>query len=128
MNVLRYSMTTFPSWLMPRQRIVTMPTSWFDCDSRFSRISLSAQSVSPTKTGFGSLMSVHWRFAAAFSLVSGTVMPVISASVNVLFTRIWPNCVRSACLRSKWIEFVLCVRQVKRRLSYSLTVRPKRLR
>ena len=69
------------------------------------------------KTGFGSLMSVHWRFAAAFSLVSGTVMPVISASVKVLFTRIWPNCVRSACLRSKWIEFVLCVRQVKSRLS-----------
>ena len=52
-----------------------MPTFGFDFDSRMSRISLSAHSVSPTKTGFGSLMSVHARLAAAFSLVSGTVMP-----------------------------------------------------
>ena len=127
MNVRRYSITTSRRWLMPRQRMVTMPTSGFDFDSRFSRISLSAQSVSPTKTGLGSLMSVHCRFAAAFSLVSGTVRPTISASVKVLLTRICPNCVRSACVRSKWIEFVLCVRPVKSRLSCSVTVRPKRL-
>jgi hypothetical protein len=41
-------------------------------------------------------MSVQARLAAAFSLVSGTVMPVISASVNVLLTSGLPNCVRSA--------------------------------
>ena len=117
MNVRRYSITTSRRWLMPRQRIETMPTLGFDFDSRMSRISLSAQSVSPTKTGFGSLMSVQARFAAAFSLVSGTVMPVISASVKVLLTRIWPNCVRSACGASKWIWFVFSVRQVNRMLS-----------
>src|SRR5439155_404789 len=99
MNVRLNSITTSRRWLMPRQRMVTMPTLEFDFDSRSSRISLSAHSVSPAKTGFGSLMSVHCRLAAAFSLVSGTVMPVISASVNVLFTSGWPNCVRSAYVR-----------------------------
>jgi hypothetical protein len=59
MNVRLNSITTSRRWLIPRQRIVTMPTLGFDCDSRSSRISLSAQSVSPAKTGFGSLMSVH---------------------------------------------------------------------
>jgi len=40
-------------------------------------------------------MSPQPRFAAAFSLVSGTVIPVISASVKVLLTSGLPNCVRS---------------------------------
>ncbi len=96
MKVRLNSITTSRRWLMPRQRIETMPTLGFDFDSRRSRISLSAHSVSPSKTGFGSLMSVQARLAAAFSLVSGTVMPVTSASVNALFTSGWPNCVRSA--------------------------------
>ena len=82
MNVRLNSITTSRRWLIPRQRIETIPTFGFDFDSRFSRISLSAQSVSPTKTGFGSAMSVHARLAVAFSLVSGTVMPVTSASVK----------------------------------------------
>ena len=73
-------------------------------------------------------MSVHARFAAAFSLVSGTVMPVISASVKVLLTRVWPNCVRSAWTRLKWIWFVFSVRQVNQMLSVSVIVRPSRLR
>ena len=96
MNVRLNSITTSRRWLTPRQRIVTMPTLGFDLDSRSARISLSAQIVSPAKTGFGSLMSVYSRFAAAFSLVSGTVRPVTSASVNALFTSGLPNCVRSA--------------------------------
>ena len=53
---------------------------------------------------------------------------MISAIVKALLTRIWPNWVRPACTASKWIEFVLCVSPVKRMLSYSVTVRPKRLR
>ena len=96
MNVRLNSITTSRRWFTPRQRIETMPTLGFDLDSRVSRISLSAQSVSPTKTGFGSLMSVQARFAAAFSLVSGTVSPVTSASVKALLTSGRPKRVRSA--------------------------------
>jgi hypothetical protein len=44
--------------------------------------------VSPTNTVFGSEIADQARFAAAFSLVSGTVRQVISASVNVELTRI----------------------------------------
>ena len=73
-------------------------------------------------------MSVHARFAAAFSLVSGTVMPVTSASVKALLTSGWPNCVRSAYGVLKWIWFVFSVRQVNQMLSVSVTVRPSRLR
>src|SRR3972149_3086880 len=91
MNVRLNSITTSRRWLMPRQRMETMPTLGFDFDSRLSVISLSAQSVSPTKTGFGSLMSVQARFAAAFSLVSGTVMPVTSAGVEGGVTRGVPD-------------------------------------
>ena len=91
-------------------------------------ISLSAQSVSPTKTGFGSLMSVHARFAAAFSDVSGTVRPVTSATVKALFTSGRPNCVRSAYGTLKCTGFVFMVRHVNQMLSVSVIVRPKRLR
>ena len=84
--------------------------------------------MSPANTGFGSLMSVHCRFAAAFSLVSGTVMPVIRASVNVLLTSGLPNCVRSAYGALKWIWFVFSVRHVNQMLSVSVIVRPRRLR
>ena len=41
-------------------------------------------------------MSVIAKFAAAFSLVSGTVMPSTSAIVTPLLTRGSPNCVRAA--------------------------------
>ena len=41
-------------------------------------------------------MSVQERLAVAFSLVSGTVMPVTSASVKALFTSGWPKGVPSA--------------------------------
>ena len=75
---------------MPRQRIETMPMFGRDADSRVSRISLSAHSVSPSNTGLGSMMSVHARLAAAFSLVSGTDMPVINASVKVELTSVRP--------------------------------------
>ena len=36
-------------------------------------------------------MSVQARFAVAFSLVSGTLMPVTRASVKALFTSGWPK-------------------------------------
>jgi hypothetical protein len=65
--------------------------------------------------------------AAAFSLVSGTVMPVISARVNALFTSGLPNCVRSEYGVLKWIWFVFSVRHVNQMLSTSVTVRPSRL-
>ena len=84
MNVRLYSITTSRRWLIPRVRIATMPTLGFDCDSRLSSTSLSAQSVSPTKTGLGSLTSVQPRFAAAFSLVSATLRPPISPTVIAL--------------------------------------------
>ena len=106
----------------------TIPTLGFDDDSRTSRISLSAWSVSPSNTGLGSLMSVHSRFAAAFSLVSGTVSPVTTASVNALFTSGCSKRVRAAYGSSKCIGFVFIVRHVNQMLSVRVTVRPKRLR
>ena len=72
-------------------------------------------------------MSVQARFAAAFSLVSGTVMPVTSASVNALLTSGLPNWVRSAYAVLKWSWLVFMVRQVNQMLSVSVTVRPRRL-
>ena len=42
MNVRLNSITTSLRWLIPRQRIETIPTLGFDADSRTSRISLSA--------------------------------------------------------------------------------------
>ena len=86
MNVRLNSITTSRRWFTPRQRIETMPMLGREADSRSSRISLSAQRVSPSKTGWGSVMSVQARFAAACSLVSGTVRPVTSASVNAELT------------------------------------------
>jgi hypothetical protein len=65
-------MTVSRRWLIPRVRSETIPTLGFERDSRVSRISDSAQRVSPTNTGRGSLMLVHDRLAVAFSLVSGT--------------------------------------------------------
>src|SRR6185436_14305578 len=102
---------------MPRQRIETMPTDGFERDSRFSRISLSAQIVSPANTGRGSSMSVQDRLAAAFSLVSGTVRPTTSASVKALFTSGFPNWVRAAYGSLKWIGLVFIVRHVNQMLS-----------
>ena len=73
-------------------------------------------------------MSVHSRFAAAFSLVSGTVRPVTTASVNALFTSGCSNRERAAYGSSKCIGFVFIVRHVNQMLSVRVTVRPKRLR
>src|SRR5919106_240872 len=101
MNTRLNSITTSRRWLIPRQRSVTMPTVGLERDSRVSVTSLSAQSVSPTKTGLGSSISVHERLAAAFSLVSGTVIPVTSASVSALFTRGRPKRVRKTPPPSK---------------------------
>src|SRR4051794_18038734 len=91
MNVRRYSITVVPSWFTPRVRIETMPTSGFEDDGRTDKISVSAHSVSPAKTGWGSLTSVHARFAVAFSLVSGTLSPTTSESVKQLFTSGFSN-------------------------------------
>ena len=52
----------------------------------------------------------------------------MSASVNVLFTSGWPNCVRSVYGTLKWIWFVFSVRHVNQMLSVSVIVRPRRLR
>jgi hypothetical protein len=92
------------------------------------RISLSAQRVSPTNTGAGSLISPQPRLATAFSLVSGTLSPVTSASVRVLFTSGRPKRVRAAweALKCTWLVFI--VRHVNQTLSASVTVRPIRLR
>src|SRR5919106_3779285 len=128
MNTRLNSITTSRRWLIPRQRSVTMPTVGLERDSRVSVTSLSAQSVSPTKTGLGSSISVHERLAAAFSLVSGTVIPVTSASVSALFTRGRPKRVRSANGTLKCTWFVFIVKHVNQTLSVSVIVRPKRLR
>src|SRR5262249_31738672 len=93
-------------------------------EARVWRISLSAHNVSPTNTALGSVTSVHARLAAAFSLVSGTVIPVISARVKVLFTSGRRNRVRSAYGTLKWIWFVFIVRQVNPPLSPPLIGRP----
>ena len=127
MNVRLNSITTSRRWLIPRQRIETIPTVGVERDSRVSTISLSAHSVSPTKTGFGIEMSVHARFAVAFSLVSGTVMPVTSASVNALLTSGFPKRVRSAYGTLKCSWFVFSVSSVNQMLSVSVIVRPSRL-
>ena len=73
-----------------------MPTFGLLLDSRNPSTSDSAQSVSPQNTGLGSEMSVHARFAVAFSLVSHTDRPVTSDSVKQLFTSMRPNRVPAA--------------------------------
>jgi hypothetical protein len=127
MNVRWNSITTSRRWLIPRQRTPTIPTSGLDLDSRVETISVSVHSVSPTKTGLGSLMSVQARLAVAFSLVSGTLMPVTRASVNALLTSGLPNRVRAANSLLKWTWLVFIVRHVNQMLSVSVTVRPSLL-
>jgi len=56
---------------MPRVRISTIPQECRLFDSRAARTSLSAHSVSPTKTGLGSLMSLQPRFAAGLDAHGG---------------------------------------------------------
>ena len=73
-------------------------------------------------------MSVQERLAVAFSLVSGTVRPVTSASVKALLTSGLPNGVPFANSSLKCIWFVFSVRHVNHTLSVSVTVRPSRLR
>ena len=96
MNERVNSITTSRRWLMPRVRISTIPQEGRLFDSRAASTSLSAHSVSPAKTGFGSLMSLQPRLAAAFSDVSLTARPRTSASVNVETTSGCPNSVRAA--------------------------------
>ncbi len=73
-----------------------MPTPGRDRDSRISRTSLSAYSVSPTKTGAGRRTLSQPRLANAFSLMSTTDIPVTSASVKALLTSGRPNSVCAA--------------------------------
>ena len=96
MNVRLNSITTSRRWLMPRQRIETMPTLGFDFDSRSSRISLSAQSVSPSKTGFGSLMSVHGEVGGGVLARVRNGQAGDEREREALLTSGLPNCVRSA--------------------------------
>src|SRR6478736_583625 len=112
---------------MPRHRTPTIPTLGRERDSRLEITSVSDHSVSPTYTGLGSLMSVQERFAVAFSLVSGTLIPVTRARVNVLLTSGLPNSVRAANSWLKWTWLVFKVRQVNQMLSVSVIVRPSRL-
>ena len=72
-------------------------------------------------------MSVQARFAVAFSEVSGTVMPVTIASVNVEFTSGCLKRVRSANGTLKCTWFVFRVRHVNQMLSVSVIVRPSLL-
>ncbi len=105
-----------------------MPAYGREADSRSSSTSDSHHSVSPAKTGFGSLMSSQARFAIAFSETSVTERPVTSESVNALLTSGLPNGDFSAngVLKCDW--FVFSVRFVNQMLSVSVIVRPSRLR
>ena len=109
-------------------RIETIPQEGRERDSRTALTSLSAQSVSPAKTGLGNLMSPQPRFATAFSEVSATESPSTTASVSVETTSGSLNSVRAAYSRLKCIWFVFIVRQVNHVLSASLIVRPSLLR
>src|SRR5579884_1120184 len=119
MKVRRNSITTSARWFTPRVLIDTIPTDGFDDDGRKSRISLSAQSVSPTNTGADSLMSAQARFAVAFSLVSGTLKPVTRATVKQLFTSGAPKRVLAANSELKCTWFVFIVNVVNQTLSAS---------
>ena len=105
-----------------------MPASGREADSRSSSTSDSHHSVSPVKTGLGSLMSSQARFAIAFSEMSVTESPATSESVSALFTSGLPNGPRSANGVLKWTWLVFSVRFVNQMLSVSVIVRPRRLR
>ena len=105
-----------------------MPTDGLLDDGRTPTTSDSAHRVSPTKTGFGSEMSVQARLAVAFSLVSHTDSPVTNDSVKQLFTSGLPKRVPAAnsALKCTWLVFIVIV--VNQMLSASVIVRPNRLR
>ena len=106
-----------------------MPTSGGSATRAARVISLSAQSVSPTNTGFGSLMSVHPRLATAFSLVSANRQADDERERERAVRRAARRTrVRSAYASLKCIWFVFSVRHVNQVLSVSVIVRPRRLR
>ena len=72
-----------------------MPQPCRDRVSRTSRTSLSAYTVSPPKSGFGSVTS-ETPSAKPFWLVSGTMSPATTAIVRKLFTSGFPNSVFAA--------------------------------
>src|SRR4051794_1341718 len=66
-------------------------------DSRTATTRVSAQSVSPAKTGLGNLMSVHPKFATAFSDVSRTESPNITRAADGPMAKMLRH---SSCQRS----------------------------
>src|SRR5262249_775328 len=69
------SATSTPSWLSTRVWTLTIPRSGLDLDSRTSSTSVSANSVSPWKTGAGWLRSSVARLAIALPETSETLIP-----------------------------------------------------
>ena len=72
------SATSTPSWLSTRVCTRTVPRSGLERDGRTSSTSVSANSVSPWKTGAGWLSSSVARFAIALPEMSETLIPSAS--------------------------------------------------
>ena len=88
-------------------------------------MTVSARRVSPWKTGTGNRMSVIERLPRVVPRVrSLTVIPTSSPRVKMLLTTRAPCWVVRANSSSRCRVWVFMVRQVKRTLSISVTVRP----
>ena len=118
--------TSVPCWLKPRVCTVTIPACGRDLLSRLSSTSDSADRVSPTNSGWVSLISRHPRLAIAFWLTSLTLMPAISATVSGEQTMQRPNSLCLAYSASKCSGCVFIVSSVNQVLSVSVMVRAGR--
>ena len=103
-----------------------MPAFFLDSERRVSNTSDSAYKVSPTNKGCGKTMSVQPKFAMAFWLISLTLIPTITETVKVLFTRFLPNSVALPYSLSKCKGCVFIVKRVNQVLSDSVMVLPGR--
>ena len=76
---------------------VTIPWFGLDLDSRTLRISVSTRIVSPSKSGAGKTTSLNPRLATVVPVViSPTLIPTTSASVNIELNSGFPNSVLAA--------------------------------
>jgi hypothetical protein len=76
-------------------------------------------------TGLGNRVSSKPRLPTVVPrVVSFTETPMTTASVNKLFTRIWPNWAFLANSASRWSGCMLSDIVENNRLSVSVTVRP----
>src|SRR5271166_2254171 len=122
----RHVTTTSPRWLIASCRNSTIPWPGRDFDARTETTVVRARIVSPWNTGLGNLTSCMPRLPTVVpSVVSPTVIPISSPSVNSELTSGLPN---SLCVRANsksmcnGCGFIVSVENST--LSISVMVRP----